>query len=68
MEFNLSNPRCKNAAAIGDGDWLYIAGGANIEMKPVECFRKINLSTGEKVNCMDLRLPSLAGHLVKYSP
>lgn len=67
MQFFLSNPRCWSAATIGDGDWMYIAGGSNTGNKAEKHFRKINLTTGDEVDCADLRMDATAAHLIKFS-
>lgn len=66
MEFGLPDPRCWHALGCGDGEWVYLAGGADRNVAAVNVFEKINLVTGEVVKLKDLRRPSFYCHITEF--
>lgn len=66
MGYTLSAPRYWRSPGIGDGDWIYVAGGRAGDRRDRTEFEKINVVNGTVIKLKELRRPSYDCQLIKY--
>lgn len=66
MDFILSVPRHWYTTCVGDGDWVYLAGGVGSRGEWCQIFEKINVLTGAAIELQDEPESSPCCHLIDY--
>lgn len=66
MNFLLTLPRVWFAPCLGDGDWIYLAGGRGGDRRDRNEFEKINVVNGEVIQLKEVRRPCYDCHLIKF--